>query len=90
LGEPVDVDGFYFPTGTLVATDIPNGAATSITVNQSNDIDWTRMLFKMASIVNNEATPNVSFQTEENKSLEKPMEQPELFKSPRLKQPQAT
>jgi hypothetical protein len=80
LGEPVDVDHFYSPTGTL--DDVPNGAATSITVNQSNGTDLTRVLFKVASIVNNEAIPNVSVPTEVNRSPKKPMEQPELFNSP--------
>ena len=83
LGEPVDVDDFYSPTGTVA--DFPNGAATSITMNQSNETDPTRVLFKVASIVNNEATPNVSVPTEVNESPEKPLKQPELFKKPEAK-----
>lgn len=37
LGLPIDVDDFYSPQGTL--DDVENGAAASITTNQSNDAD---------------------------------------------------
>jgi hypothetical protein len=83
LGEPVDVDDFYSPAGTV--SDVPNGAATSITTNEGNDTDPTRVLFNTSSNVNNEATPKVTVPAEVNKSPEKPMNRPELFKSPQAK-----
>jgi hypothetical protein len=66
LGLPIDVDDFYSPQGTL--DDVENGAAASITTNQSNDADWKKVLFRVPSIVRNEATTKVSEPTEVNKS----------------------
>ena len=83
LGEPIDLDGFYSPTGTL--NDIQNDAETGITTKPNNDTDLQRVLFKGASINNNEAAPTVAAPTEVNKSPEKPMEQPELFRKPLAK-----
>ena len=83
LGEPVDLDGFYSPAGTL--NDVQNDAETGITTKPSNKIDLQRVLFMGASMDNNKATPTVTAPTEVNKCPEKPMEQPELFRSPPAK-----
>jgi hypothetical protein len=79
LGEPIDLDGVYSPTGTL--NDIQNDAETGSTTKPNNDTDLQRVLFKGASMNNNEADPTVTAPTEVNKTPEKPMEQSELFRN---------
>ena len=83
LGEAVDVDDFYSPTGTVA--DFPNGAATSITTNEGNDTGPTKVLFNAASNVNNEVTPKATVPAEVNKSPEKRMNRPRSSKAHKLK-----